>query len=397
MISKIVSLLIVALFISCSNVEPNIDPNPLYGNDGRYGNFVQDTIYAKADSVFRGKYLNTSASTKLSLGEYDGMIAGFEISFVSFPADSIEVDSVYLKMSTLNSFGPNSGDVINSTMYKIQKSWVTDDDDLTDSINVAEAWRNPTDGSFAAEIGPVDFFLEDSMETSILLPLETFNDWRINEDLNFGLYFHPTQEDIVVELGARTSSLNPMLVYYTHIDDSVIMDTIYVSSDASIYNYNENGSALNFDENMLIVSSGTISKMLLKFDLSGLPEKAIFYSTDIVLTEDDLNPYENPENATSLYLKPLEKLSTNQDDFVFSPNLTFSLSSDEGFSRVLGIYKNSLSTDVVQEIINGTVINDWFQIEFASNNDEISVKRFWGAKADKSLAPKLIVKYLNEK
>ncbi len=391
MIYKIVSFLIVALFISCSNVDPNNDPNPLYGMDGRYGSFVQDTIYAQADTVLKGKYLFTGLSSKLSMGEYDGMSSGFEIMYTILPPDSVIVDSVQLKFSTLNSFGPNANEVINGTMYRVIDTLITD------SVNISDIWRNPLDPSFVSEIGPISFKLQDSAVTSIELPLELFNDWRTNSSENNGLYFHPQEEDVIVELGSRNSSFDPILVFYTHnTEDSVIIDTLSSVSDASIFNYDDvNGSALNLENNKILVSSGNNSRSLLKFDMSGLPKNAIFYSTDLILTEDDSNPYENSENNTSFLLRPLEELTTSQDDFVFSPNRVFSLISSDGFTKVLGTHKNDLSTDVVQAIGNGTLKNEWFLIEFFSNSDDLSVKRFWGVNADKAVSPKVIVKYLN--
>ena len=390
MIYKISSLIIITLLYSCSNVDPNNDPNSLYETDGRYGVFVQDTIYATADTVVRGRFLNTSLSPKLSLGEYDGLSAGFELIFASLPVDSILVDSVYLKFTTLNSFGPNAFETVGGMMYRIIDTLDTD------SVNVLDLWRNPTDNSIVTEVEPVNFNLQDSSETSILFPMDLFDDWRINSTENYGIYFHPTEEDVVVELGSRNSSVDPMLIYYTHIEDSVIADTLFPISDAPIYNYDEfGGTALNFDENKILVSSGVNTNMFLKFETSELPANAIFYSANVILTEDDSNPYENSENAISFLLRPLETITANEDDYIFSPDRAYSILSDEGFSDVSAISKTELSTDVIQEILNGTVNNEWFMIQFLNRNSELSVKRFWGTKADKSLSPKLIVKYLN--
>lgn len=392
---KILNVLFVVFYFSCSNVDPNQDPNPSYGTDGRYGSFVQDTVYALADTVIRGKFLNTSLAPKLSLGEYDGLSSGFEITFLNLPDDSVEIDSAYLKFTALNSFGPNANQVTSASMYRIIQEW------KVDSINIEEVWRNPTDNSFVTEISVVNFKLQDSSETFVSLPLNILSDWKkdtTTNKTNFGLYFHPLEEDVVVELGSRSSSFSPMLIYYSHIEDSVIIDTLLASRDATIFNYDDiNGSALSLDQNKILVSSGIVSFAFLKFDISGLPDNAIFYSANLILTEDDSNPYENPDNSTTFILRPLEKLTSNQDDFVFSPNRVYSLSSKDGFTKVSGTNKDALSTGVIQEIQNGVVDNEGFLIEFSINNVELSVKRFWGAKADKSVSPKLVVKYLNAK
>jgi hypothetical protein len=388
MIYKLASILIAVLFFSCSNVDPNNDPNELYS--GRYGSIVQDTIFASADTVLRGRYFNTSLSTKISLGEYDGLTAGIHIAFFP-PPDSIELDSVFLKFTKLHSFGPNANETISGMMYEITKTVGRD------SINILDVWRDPVDNSFVREIGPVRFNLEDTSETSISLPVEMLTDWQETPATNNGLYFHPQQEDAVVELGSWVSSFNPTLVYFSTVDDSVVSDTLAAFNTATIFNYDDvNGSALDYENNKFIVSSGVISRTFLKFDLSTLPKNAIFSSANIRLTEDDLNPYENPENASIFRVRALEELTKSQDDFIFSPNTSFSLLSNEGFTDMSNsIDRTNFSSFAIQEIINGSVKNEWFSIEFLINNSELSVKRFWGVEADSTLRPKLIVKYLN--
>ncbi|KAA3609826.1 MAG: hypothetical protein D8M58_08730 [Calditrichaeota bacterium] len=393
MIYRIVVLLTLGILYSCSNVDPNEDPNPLYGTDNRYGSFVQDTIYAQADTVIRANFEHTGLTSKLSLGEFDGLSAGFEIKFNGLPHDSISVDSVFLKFTTLNSFGPNAFDFINGTMYTIIDSFDTD------SINTGMRWRDPLNPQYVDEgtSRQVSFNLKDSSETSLDLSMEVFNGWRTGTLENYGLYFHPLEEDVIVELGSFNSSLDPLLVYYTHIEDSVVKDTLYPETDGTIFNYDENGTALLKEADKIFVSSGVISKSFLKFNFDNIPDKAIMYSANIVLTEDDSNPVENPENSTSFFLKPLEEIVSDLDEIEFNPNITFSLTSDAGITDVLGAHKNSLSIDVVQEIRNGSVNSEWFQVDFSSDNDELSIKRFWGVNADKSVSPKMIVKYLNAK
>jgi hypothetical protein len=390
MFIKISSFIVILMLYSCSNVEPNSAPNPLYGKEGRYGNFVQDTIYAQADSVIRGKFLNTSLTAKLSLGEFDGLKAGFEITYNIFKDTALVVDSVYLKFSTANSFGPNANETVSAMMYQIIDSIDTD------SINIQDIWRNPTEGAFLSEINAVQFNLADSAQTSVKLPNEIFEKWNVNNDENYGLYFSPLEEDVVLEINSRNSFIAPILVYYTHINDSVVIDTINTGRDATIFNYDElNGQALNFATNQIIVSSGIGSRALLKFDFSSLPENAIIFSADMVLTDDDTNPYENPDNSTSFLLKSVEEVAADEDDFVYNPTRTFSLRSDDGLTSILGTHKSDFATSVIQEIKNGALSNKWFTLEFINSVESLSVKRFLGAQADKTQSPKVIIKYLN--
>ena len=111
----------------------------------------------------------------------------------------------------------------------------------------------------------------------------------------------------------------------------------------------------------------------------------------LVLTVSENNSFENPENNSSFYLRPIEDLATN----TYNPDRSLTLTKDGNLVQVSGTYKTIFAEDVIQEIKNNVYKHDWFQFQFLNTQEELSVMSFYNTKAEKSLAPKLIVKYLN--
>ena len=379
-------LIILIIVYGCTNVEPNNDPNPNYNSE--FGQITIDTLTAVSDSVLREGYGETGFSTKLSLAEWGGLSSAVLVKFLDFPADSIVLDSVSISFTTINSFGNNPGERVDVNVYVPLENW----DSFADTLNV---WRNPPLGQLVTK---ASLILADSATSYIKMPISLINTWRdlisAGEDSSiFGLYIElaESEKNVVLELGSLNSSRVPELLVYSHTDTSNSVDTLNAAADISIYNYDEQaGTALFMDENSLFISSGVISSLLVKFDLSVLPQTAILYSANIILTETEENDFENPQNNSSFIIRPLEDLST----MTFNPNRTLSLSKDENLAKISGISQTTFAEDILQEIINGNATNEWFYIQFTSVDDELSVKRFYNNKSTE-FGPKLIVKYFN--
>lgn len=386
MIKNVILFLFLVAAWSCTTLDPNQDPNPSYSVDGRYGNYTTDTLYAVADSVYRDTYPVTGFSDKLTVGNTGGLSAGFLINFLDLPADTISVDSAFIKITTVNSFGSAAGEKIIVDFYTVLETW----DSYSDTLSI---WRNPPLNQF---VGQAEFSLKDSAVNTFRIPDELFRKWQTEDDsLNTGLFarLNENYTDVVCEVGALSSSQIPILTYHTHTDTSSSIDTLLTSRDVTIFNYDEiNGTALNHASQNLLISSGVVTNVLLRFNLDALPEGAVYYNADLILTDTGEITYENPANNSAFLIRPVEDLATES----FNPDRTFSLSSDGDKVSLNGTFKTSMAEEVIQEIKNGVYRHDWFLFTFLNNDEELSVKTFFGAEADQSVAPKLVVKYLKE-
>ncbi|MCB0282768.1 MAG: hypothetical protein H6627_03850 [Calditrichae bacterium] len=384
MTKKIVLLLLILAAWSCTTLDPNQDPNPSYTVDGRYGNYVSDTLYAIADSINPVGYAVTGFADKLIVGNLGGIDAGFLINFVDLPADTVVVDSAFVNLTTVNSFGNNATDKVDVEFYTVLETW----DSYADTIST---WRNPPLGEM---LGQVSIAIKDSSKNKLKIPDDVFYKWRSeNDSLNTGLYvkLSDSYKDVVCEFGSLSSSNVPFLTYHTHTDTSSLIDTMLTSRDVTIFNYDSFMSpALEHEENTILISSGVINNILLKFDLDQIPADAIYYSADLILTGTDKSDYENPENKSSFLLRPVEDITSGE----YSPNKSIGMIADGSEAIINGTYKSIFASDVIQEIKNGSYTHQWFSFSFLTTDEDLSVKYYYGAKADLSVAPKLIVKYL---
>jgi len=382
MITRLTILFLIFITMACSSLDPNNDPNSAY--DQNNGQIFEDTLYAFADSIYRGPYVSTNLTDKLAVGNVAGFQSGFLIKFVLLPeSDTLNIDSVYLHLITTNTYGENIPDQMEVDFFRVNAQWDLD-------VNQLDEWRNPPATEW---ITPGILKTQDSSISKISIPVDLFNEWRLADDsLNYGLYCKirdPLQNGIL-ELGSVNSTQIPFVVYYTQSDSgTTIADTIIVTGDASIFNYDEMpGGALEKTDETILVSSGIITNSLLKFDYSSLPEKAIYYSADMILTDYD-NSLENDENKSAYLLWGMSSFT----DTVFAPTSPFFMSRSGENVKINSTSSLNFAQGFFQELLNKSIENEWLLVSFDQVSQEFSVSRFWGAAADSSVAPKLIVRY----
>lgn len=373
--------------IGCKDLTVDKEPNQLPDN----GQYIQDTLYAISDSVIARSEVNTGGSTKLSLGQKDGFKAGFLIYFVFVDTLSL-LDSMYLEFTTVNSYGADLVDNISVNIYSADSLWGPD-------ANQYDRYRNPpidkmefvTRGSFKTA---------DSAVSTFSIPLDFNNKWNIDEDqttdsLIYNLYFELGEgnENAIVELGSALSSVNPVLVYYKNGVDSTSMRVKNANLSVSIFNYDEqNGTALNYPDGTLMVSSGIINHSLIKFDFSELPQDAIYYRALLELTNDDMDNYENSGNNSAFTFRALQNLQ----DSTYSTSNSFAMSSDGGFTKTTEFYGSQFAKNILQNVSNKLLDNEWLEVKFLTEYEDFSVKRFMSVEnPDKSVRPRLIINYLN--
>ena len=381
------SLLIILTSFACKKLAYDPDPNEVESN----GVYITDTLYAITDSVVNRSEIFTGFSEKFALGQRDGLKAGFLVYFAFL--DTVEnVDSVSVQFTTLNSYGTGTVDQVSANIYSVDSLW-------GGAANQYNRYRNPPVGKMEF-VTRASFKTADSSNNVFRIPLDYNNIWigyndSLADTVRFNFFFQPEtgNENTIVELGSYLSDQNPILIYRKVSEDTTVIDTIDAVLGATIFNYDPvNGTAFNYPDETVISSSGIIKHSLFKFDYSHLPENAIYYRARLQLSEDDMNPYENSDNKKTFELGMVE----NYADTVYNPSSTLIMTSDEGLTEISGASSNTLAEDFIQPLINKDFGNQWLEVGFYIEDEDFSIKRFWGAKSpDPEKRPKLIIDYLN--
>jgi len=380
-------LLIILTSFACKKLAYDPDPNEVESN----GNYLTDTLYAVADSVVNRSEIYTGVSNKFVLGQRDGLKAGFLVYF-SFLDTMSNIDSVSVQFTTVNSYGADMTDEISTNIYSVDSIW-------GGAANQYSRYRNPpvekmefvTRGSFKTA---------DSSTNVFRIPLDYNNIWigyndSLADTVRFNFFFQPEtgNENAIVELGSYLNDQNPILIYRKMSPDTTTIDTIDALFGASIFNYDQvNGTAFNYPEETVLSSSGIVKHSLFKFDFSSLPENAIYYRARLQLTDDELNPYENRDNKSTFELGMVESYV----DTVYNPSSTLTMTSNDGLTQVTGASSHTFAENFIQPLINKDFENEWLEVGFFIEDEDFSIKRFWGVKCpDPEKRPKLIVDYLN--
>lgn len=392
------SFVILSITLSCDDTNYNLNPAAEF--DFEKGRLEIDTLYAVSDSIIRKSDINTFGATKTSIGNYNGFEAGFlflATSLTSVFFDSLEViDSVKIQFWTLNSYGADFQDQIIVDAYNYNNTI------NVDSFNTAKYWRNPLSRNLEY-LSQVAISSKDSAKSTFSFSAEIFNNWISTQNDTVAIYFHPAiPGEGIVEIQSGSSSTSglkndPILIAYRTDSSGVVADTIQNVAGFStfihtvnIFNYDEiSGTALNNEEDKIIVSSGIVTTSLLNFDFSVLPDNAIYYSSDLVLTEDENNEFENPSASPFFLVNAVEQ---NNSSLTRLSTSTYVIEKQNGVTR-LGSDARLFSGEMVQGIKNNYFTYDWFEIWNNFLTREINVIKFYGSKAPPEVAPKLIVKY----
>jgi hypothetical protein len=400
MLKRLFFSFIGIVLLACNDIDPNLSPNPDYTVQNRYGNFTTDTLYAVDDSVLYRNDPNTFGTTKISVGKYGDFNSSFLIAFSNDLLPTQEeittIDSVEIEFTTINNFGEEKN--INVDIYRVDSPWRL-------AVNQDSLWKNRTDSIefISTEI----MRYADSSKNTYSLPVDLFDRWRnstTDNRLNNGLYFTPSQGETgnIIELisAFNNNQYVPNLTYFyrdTVIVDSVAIDSVIAISipgeaSASIFNYDKiHGSALAPEDDKIIISSGIVTKSLLKFNFSTLPENAIYYSADLQLFSADVNDYENEANNSGFVVNALEDIVGSS--FTVIPNRNYILEKKNNKTS-FNLFAEDFASEFIQSLQNKALSNKWLLTSFVFENREISVVKFFGSNSMQESKPRLVIKYL---
>ena len=102
-----------------------IEGDPLHditGNRINNGGFYLDTLYAITDTMIVEGKISTAFSGKLLLGSYSDFETRFLIRFPDVPADSFQIDSLRLILSSVSNQGEPLSPLTGST-YMVTEDW----------------------------------------------------------------------------------------------------------------------------------------------------------------------------------------------------------------------------------------------------------------------------------
>jgi hypothetical protein len=391
-------LLVTALFLihwSCQDLS-SIAPPAELNLDERYGTFVDTTLLADKDTFIVDYRSNTFNSSKLSVGRFQQFEAGFLIKFYGLPSITERIDSVFIELTALSTLGEASSD-LNIAVFAADQDW-------DDNANTLEEWHNYTPSNRLFEF---PFTAEDSSKIKFAISdTAVFNNWRRLGNTNIGLFLKmATAEDAYIReiasfeynLTADPPNYVPRLIYKSLKDSVYVSDTLRTGKNASIYDYNPEGTNLfgfAAEQKELLIASGIAAQTLIKFDgLKFLPKNAIIQSADLIIpikNEDYFSPsapntLDNRNNAQQFYLRSVREANDNLTHFVidsvFIINPRYLISLRDANNYISAANKEEevkLGQNLLQDYINGTRPIEWFYLQYKNERLDLSVKRLSG-------------------
>jgi hypothetical protein len=387
-------LLVGAYLWSCEEADPLVDPNQDILDN--YGEIRTDTLLAKAVTfIVKGK-INSGNSSKLLLGFNKDFDTRFLVKFEKFPADTIVLDSLKIRLTSNSKFGEPTGP-IRGKVYLVTNEW-------QESVNSDLGWDYKSNIDYTPETSAeFELIYEDSAIYVIDLPPILVDIWRDTTigNQNFGLLFDYSEAQHIIEISSSEApGLNdrPKLIYMYHNAalDSTIRDTATATSDAYLVDFE--GS---FDLENLYVVAGYSVNAFIKFDFSVIPQTAILSSVDFFLKQDSVNSIINSNRGKSFYLRnaisEYDQLPeyTIDSTFVFNISYNVLLSEDEDKQmRVINSTRSIVAQNFIQSIVNQDISHGSFYLEYTNQASEISVYALRDSEDPfVSSQPKLVVEY----
>jgi len=390
---------IIALFLlfllnfSCTKDEV-VDSSDMFDISGRYGEFKIDTVYAIQDTFIFGDYSNTKNSFYLNIGQKDVFSSLVYIKFNYLPVDTIRLDSVTVQFRTAHWFGSDLENQIDVDVYVVDEDWL-------ESLNLDNDWHDrSTKGQF---ISRVSFSTVDSSTTDIDIPGEIAASWQ-SDSSNFGIVLIPAEtENGMLSLYSLENDENyPLFIFNMLNDSSFVKDTIAVGIDASVFEFNTliQPNYYSDQQNLghTVVSSGTISRALYKFDFSGIPEAAIIQSAELKASYSIDQQLNNPNKSDVFKLRRVvdaESLLTHLTvDSSFYSSLSYDItieSTDDGLS-LSNSNEIKFGKYILQNVLNEKDINPWFLIEYEDQAEMFSMVSLEGITEEK---PYVIIRYFD--
>jgi hypothetical protein len=387
-------ILAIIIFLSaiwaCQDLT-SINPPAELNLKGRYGEYIDTTIYATRDTFLLGDPINTTGAPKLSLGKFHNLESSILLKFVYLPDSTSLVDSVYIELNGLKSLGDATSDMVVS-IYEADYEW-------DGSANLEDQWHNYTPGN---KIKDVIFSAEDSSRYKIAIDDSSiYNQWFRDGDSNKGLFIRAENATYIKELGSFEyyyasdyENYIPRIIYRIYRDSVFVHDTLYTGIDATIFDHIQSGEQDPFtaakENNDLVIASGITAHTLIQFDgLSSLPKNAVIQSASLQIplknesffTPGAENELMNTNNSQGFYLRSVEEatddLSYYKVDSIFtSSSYIISLSRNDSTLAISDVTEQvKFGRNYIQNIINKTIDSKWFYFQYISQQQDISVCR----------------------
>lgn len=378
-----------------------MEGDPLHDISGERinnGGLYLDTLYAISDtSIVIGKS-STEFSNKILLGSHSDFESRFLIRFPSIPADSFQVDSLRLILTSISNQG-ETPTPLTGTAYMVTEDW-------EESVNSDEDWHWQDKIADSPETS-IDFELSDRTETThiIDLPLALLDTWQdtTGGSRNFGLLFDFNSASYIKEFGSTNNSsfnLVPKLIaiYKDVAHDSTIHDTLFADKDASLIDFTG-----TFDPELTQIAAGYSIKSFFKFDLSVIPKSAAFATMRFMLYRDVPNSVVNREFSEEMNLRTVtsdyDALPYYEVDSTFAYNIYHNVILEEVYPDILDIVsltRGNVSQSFLQEIINDDIKFGSFMVQYNNERQGISTYVVKDSDAsDTNQRPKLIIEYYN--
>lgn len=388
---------------ACQDIsEDMIFPPPEFDIEGRYGVFIDTTIFAYSDSFLVNDRVNTKYQEKLLIGSYEGFSAAALINFTHLPDTSQRMDSVYFNLYPTSIFGTGS-DPIQIGIYEVEMEW-------DESANTKDEWHDPADMRL---ITTVTVNADDS--TRIDIPIEDqelLQRWQKAGDDNYGMYLKALNDpEFILEInaiGSVDANKWPRLMFKKWENDTTVeLDSINLGLNISIYDYNRSGAENIYEaaqaKKDLLISSGVAAQSILRFDIKNtVPKNALIHKVNLtmyvndnnIIDESAGNMLDNPNHAGNFYVRLIKDMKTLEIDSTFKENINYYtyLNQNEDVLELNNLEQQKFGRTVIQDFINNDLHFEGLYIQYRQEGLDVSVKRLYGINHPE-LKPSLHIQY----
>ncbi len=325
-----------AFLQSCMDYQP-VYPPPEMDVRGRFGEYIDTTFEATADTFLVEYKVNTKFSTKISIGNYNGFKAGFLLKFLKLAAKENPMDSVTISLTPKNVFGNQSG-TLTMKIYAVEEDW-------DETANIEDFWHDPPAMELVTtkEINAQD-------TTKIVIAIEDtalIHKWQEEQDENDGLFFQIDGEEpgFIREFASfrNISAFDWPTLYYREKKDTIfVKDSTNIGLAATIFDYfplpGEDVYEIARNTQNLVISSGIRARVLVKFDqILDIPSKVIMQAANITMYVNnesflgvaDSNEMVNSTHSSYYYLRLVidadDQLTSIEVDSNFITNSRYNL------------------------------------------------------------------------
>jgi len=382
----IIFTLMLAALWACQDLN-SINPPDEIDLHGQYGQYVDTLINASQTAFKVDQFVNTGNAQKLNIGSYEGFSAGFLMTFISLPTDTVQIDSAYIELASYSKFGDGADDM-QVSVYKVEKDWEEA------KANTQQEWHDYQPSNL---VGQYTFPASDSLRLRFDLDTTLVNDWRRYPDTNKGLYFKVENENLnyirsIESLEVVSGEDWPRFcIYFQQGDTLTKKDSSRAGYDATIFNYQGDLFELAEQQNDILIGSGIASRAFVRFNaLDSLPKTALIQDADIIMgvndkdirTNEPGNKLDNPKHSENYYLHSLleadSAFDTYEIDSSFTTNTNFLyylIEQDSSLSLNGRSERSKFGLSMIQNKINGIQESAGFYIQYLNENQDISIKR----------------------